>query len=138
MTRAWLVPVFACGLGLASATAARADLAAGIEAYGQGDFAAAIEALELPAEGGDGRAQYYLGLSYNFRARDANDLARAARWWRRAAEQGHGESQYALALLYLDGRGIKRSRADAMYWFRRAVVNGVSEASYFLPGGGGQ
>ncbi len=40
MTRAWLVPVFALGLGLAPA--ARADLDAGIEAYGQGDFAAAI------------------------------------------------------------------------------------------------
>jgi TPR repeat protein len=123
---------------LALAASARADLESAVDAYGRGDFAAAIEALEPLAEGDAVEAQYYLGLSYNFRAQ-GDDLARAAAWLRRAARQGHGESQHSLALLYLDGRGVKRSRGEALYWFRRAVVNGVPEAGYFLPqGGGGQ
>ena len=123
---------------LALAAPARADLESAIGAYGRGDLAAAIAALEPLAEDGDAKAQYYLGLSYNFRAQ-GGDLARAAAWLSRAAQQGHGESQHSLALLYLDGRGVARSRGEALYWFRRALVNGVPEAEYFLPqGGGGQ
>ncbi len=121
---------------LALTAPARADLEAAIGAYGRGDFTAAIVALKPLAEDGDTKAQYFLGLSYNFRAQ-GGDLARAAVWLRRAARQGHGDSQHSLALLYLDGRGVKRSRGDALYWFRRALDNGVPAPENSLPPGGG-
>ncbi len=132
-----LIATAALVLGIAAP--AWADLAAGIAAYGRGDYATAFDELLPLAEDGEARAQYYLGLAYNFRSESPEDLAEAVKWFRRGAEQGHGDSQYSLGLMYFDGRGVKHSPGDAMLWFRRAVHNGVPEAQFFLPqsGGGG-
>ena len=102
-TSALLVLALACAPGLA-----RADYAAGLQAYDSGDFTTAyMEWLPL-AKQGDSKAQHGLALLYETgRGVPVKDDAEAAKWYAAAALQGVAESQANLALMFAEGRGVK-------------------------------
>ena len=115
---------FAAALSLAlslAATPARADLAAGMFAYDQGDYATALAEWTPLAETGDPTAQALLGLMYRGNPGMAADDATSADWYRRAAEQGHPHAQYNLGLAYLAGRGVEQDDIAAYMWLDLAA-----------------
>ena len=61
---------------------------------------------EVPAEQGDGDAQFSLGLKYaSGQGVPQNDVT-AIKWFRLAAERGHADAQYNLGVMYHNGDGV--------------------------------
>ena len=77
-----------------------ADFDAGLEAYHEGDYEAALQAFKPLAERGDAIAQYRLGLMYKNGEGVPQDDVEAVRWFRKAAEQGHaGAQSYLITII---------------------------------------
>ena len=74
--------------------------------YGTGEYQKALVLIQPLAEEGDARAQYNLGVHYEFGHGVEQDDDIAALWYRKAAEQGDSGAQHNLACLYLAGRGV--------------------------------
>jgi len=101
---------------------ARADLAAGIEAYVNGDAARAGRHFQQAAGSGDTHAQFITG--YMFLRGDAGlaiDQGQAAWWLERAAKGGQVWAQTLLGLLFLEGEGVGRNEREAARWLREAA-----------------
>lgn len=107
---------------LSAAPAAGADLAQGMLAFDQGDYAAALGEWEPLAESGDATAQSLLAMMYRMGEGVARDRVEAARWYRRAAEQGHPYSQFNLGEMYRDGEGVHSDLAQAYVWYALAAA----------------
>ena len=104
------------------AGAARADLAAGFDAYRRGDFATALVELRPLAEAGAPEAQHLLGEMYLHGSGVPADFTAAAEWLRKAARTGHRQAQIALAGLYANGLGVPQDTSLAYFWMIYAVV----------------
>ncbi len=122
MVRLLLTLQLVCFLLTAASGAARSDLQEGINAYFDGDYAAAVAALTPEAEGGDVVAQFFLGEIYLHGKGVAQDFAQAAQWYERAAEQGHPEAQAALGSLQMLGLGVPKQPSSAYFWLIVSVV----------------
>jgi hypothetical protein len=100
--------------------------------------AKALTAAELPAVrsragAGDARAQFLLGLAYEYGyAGLARDLAEALRWDTLAAQQGIALAETWVGDFYYDGLGVPVDHAEALSWYRRASERGHGQASRYL------
>jgi len=101
-----------------------ADLQRGLEAYQQGDYAAALADLEPLARQGDPEAQFALGMMSDNGEGVIQDYGRAFRWFRKAAEQGHAQAQRQLGRLYFHGLGVEKNLVQAYVWFNLATAQG--------------
>ena len=75
-------------------------------AYQSGDYERAYREFSFLADGGDIRAQYYLGYMYENGEFLIQDYQEAARWYKKSAKRGYPESQIRLAKLYITGLGV--------------------------------
>lgn len=75
--------------------------------YNQKDYASAVTALSLLAEGGDYRAQLVLGQ--HFLQADSKDGAKSARYFKMAVDQGDIDALYFLGRAYLNGEGVPQN-----------------------------
>ena len=66
--------------------------------YGTGEYQKALVLIQPLAEEGDARAQYNLGVHYEFGHGVEQDDDIAALWYRKAAEQGDSGAQHNLPL----------------------------------------
>src|SRR6185312_6728050 len=114
-------------------TAARADYAAGLQAYDNKDYTTAyMEWLPL-AKQGDAKAQHGLALLYETgNGVPVKDDVEAAKWYAAAALQGIAESQANLALMFAEGRGVKQDYNRAASLWEQAADKGVAVANYDL------
>ena len=103
-----------------------------VAAYGRGDYATAVRGFLVHAEQGDARAQFILGVMYDFGQGVPEDDAEAVKWYRKAAEQGLAGAQSTLGLMYDNGRGVLKDEAEAVRWFRLAAEQGDATAQYGL------
>jgi Tfp pilus assembly protein PilF len=115
-------------LAAAVATPAAADVKAGVDAWGRGDYRTAVEEWRGPAVAGDADAQFNLGQAYKLGRGVPVDLAMAEEWYRKAAEQGHPQAadNYGLALF----QNNKRDRAVS--WLEKSAARGEPRAQYVL------
>ncbi len=118
-----LVPVVAVTIALLG-SAARADFAAGAEAYDGGDHETAYAEWIALARDGDTAAQVAIAGMYRFGEGRAVDLAEAARWYRRAADLGAAIAQLNLGEMYMLGLGVKRDAPRAHLWLTLAARQG--------------
>ena len=109
---------------------ARADFAAGFEAYEKNDYATALKEWLPAAQKGDPYAQHMLGFLYAQGRGVLIDPAKTVSWWLKAAEQGFAPAQYTLGQLYRRGLGVKRDLAKARTWIGRAADAGYPDAQY--------
>ncbi len=113
--------LIAAALLIFGASTVAADMAAGIDAYKQGDYKAARLAWQPLAEAGDPAAQFNLGILYRRGLGVPADHRQAIGWFERAAVRGHTTAQYNLGLIYEQGIGTSPDRAAALRWYRRAA-----------------
>ena len=84
------------------------------------------------AEQGDAKAQFSLGIMYDFGRGVPKNEAEAVKWYRLAAEQGHAEAQHSLGYMYDYGAGVPEDKDEAIKWFRRAAEQGHDGAKMWL------
>lgn len=106
---------------LTAIPAARADFAAGAQAYDGGDYDTAFAEWSALAHGGDAEAQIAIADLYRFGAGRAPDMVKAAYWFRRAADQGDEIAQLNLGELYMTGQGVTRDLIAAYMWMSLAA-----------------
>ncbi len=114
------------------ATPARADFAAGVKAYKQGDYTAAMEEFRALADQGHRGASYNVAVMYRKGQGVKQDYAAAAKWYRIAAETGYGKAQLGLGVLYAKGQGVARDDAEAVKWWLLAAESGNAGAQFNL------
>jgi hypothetical protein len=127
--RAILVSVFLLAAGCSDKSQDEAAAyQEGMNAYGKGDYAVALEKFKALAEHGNARAQFNLGVMYRQGHGVPQDDQEAVEWWNKAAEQGHAEAQDNLGLRYARGQGIPQDWVQAYKWFAIAAASGNQTA----------
>jgi len=103
---------------------AAADVKAGVDAWRQGDYKAAVEQWRPLAIAGDPDAEYNLGQAYKLGRGVPVDPVLAESWFGKAAAQGHEQAQenYGIAL-FQDGK-----KAEAVPWLEKAVARDAPRA----------
>ena len=124
LTRSHRPPVWQGHLGAAEAIA-------GIYFWGQGaaiDYARAMAAYKVGAEGGDAGCQYSLGSIYIHGVGVAVDYQQTRLWLEKAVAQDHPAAVRALGVMYKQGKGVTPSYRRARELFKRAIELGLSQA----------
>jgi clan AA aspartic protease (TIGR02281 family) len=96
------------------------------------DYATAMRLLRPLAEGGDARAQFYVGWMYEEGWGVRQSSVQAAGWYRKAAEQGEAQAQNSLGLMYFTGDGVPQNYTAAMKWNFMAAKQGNSAAQFAM------
>ena len=103
------------------------------EGYGTAvDHVEAVKWVRKAAEQGFARAQYDLGLMYEFGTGVERSNEKAAEWYLKAAEQGYADAQYNLGYMYEYGTGVEQSYEKAAEWVQKAAEQGYADAQYNL------
>src|SRR3546814_50110 len=127
MKQLFLAASVAC-LACTAPGRAMADVKAGVDAWEQGKYDAAVKQWRPAAAAGDADAQFNLGQAYKLGRGVPMDIKAATEWFRKAAAQGHirAEDNYAL-LLFREGK-----RAEAMPLIEKSAARGEPRAQYIL------
>ena len=116
-------------LGMAGAAWGQSNpVKQGVDAWGKGDYKAAIKDWQGPAAKGDADAQFNLGQAYRLGKGVPADKARAEDWYRKAAEQGHFQAQDNYGRMLFD-RG---ERAQAAPWLEKSAARGDPRGELIL------
>jgi hypothetical protein len=115
-------------LAAGAATSAAADVKAGVDAWGRGEYRKAVEEWRGPALAGDADAQFNLAQAYKLGRGVPVDTGLAEEWYRKAAVQGHQQAgdNYGLALF----QNNKRDRA--VEWLEKSAARGEPRAQFVL------
>lgn len=108
---------FAALLACLLPLAAHAGFDEGSEAYSVGDYAKAMVEFKAAAEGGDPRAEYYVGFLYYRGYGVSKDFAEAANWFGRSAAKRDSRAQYYVAKMHEKGEGMDKDLVQAHLWF---------------------
>jgi len=115
-------------LSASAAFAQTNPVKAGVDAWSNGDYKAAIADWQGPAQHGDADAEFNMGQAYKLGRGVPADPAKALDWYRKAALQGHfqAEDNYGL-LLFQNGH-----LAEAVPWLEKSVSRGEPRAELIL------
>ncbi|MGH6616976.1 SPOR domain-containing protein [Sphingomonas sp.] len=116
------------GIFIALAVPAAADVKAGVDAWGRGEYKKAVDEWRPAAIAGDADAQFNLGQAYKLGRGVPADIVMAESWYRKAALQGHvqGETNYGL-ILFQGGK-----RTEALPWLEKSAMRGEPRAQLVL------
>ena len=92
------------------------------------DYARAMAAYKVGAEGGHAVCQYQLGMMYQNGDGVAVDYKQAVAWLEKAAAQDHPNAVGSLGAMYMDGEGVTPSLRRARELYKRAIKLGDSKA----------
>lgn len=84
----------------------------------------ALHWLERAAGNDEPYALYQLGLYYS----EANDLAKAIKYYQRAAELNNADALLELYYIYGEGVGVEQDDDKALFYLKKAAELGVQEA----------
>ena len=107
---------------------ALADVKAGVDAWGRGDYDAAVAEWREPAAQGDPDAQFNLGQAYRLGRGVPIDQPRAIALYEKAAAQGHLKASDNLGLLLFQAN----ERERAMPYIATAAERGDPRSQYLL------
>lgn len=86
--------------------------------------------LRIAADLGWSRAQYKMGLAYEYGTYVKEDEREAFRYYLRAAEGGEADAMYCVSLCYACGEGIAQDDFKALYWNKKYVDAGSGAIHY--------
>lgn len=107
---------------------AMADVAAGVAAYRQQDYAGALREFHQAAKRDDVRALNYLGIMYADGIGIPRDDLQAATMFSKAALLGFPEAMANLARMHAAGRGMPQDNRAAVSAYRAAARAGFAPA----------
>jgi uncharacterized protein len=81
---------------------------------------------------GDAKAQFNLGIMYEYGQGVLQDHKEAVKWYRKSAEQGFPQAQFNLGNMYSDGQGVPQDYREAVKWYRKAAKQGFPQAQHNL------
>ena len=113
---------------LMTSAAAQAGLQEGIDAYGKGNYPAALKEFKPLAAKGNAAAQSILGFMYANGQDVPQDYNKAVKWYRKAAAQGDADAQTFLGIMYGKGQGVPQDYGKAVEWYRKAAEQGFADA----------
>ncbi|QOZ25742.1 DUF3857 domain-containing protein [Bradyrhizobium sp. CCBAU 51753] len=105
----------------ASVTEVRAGFDEGVKAFAAKQYKLAMTRFKPLAEGGDAKAQSYVGHMYESGRGVERNLGEALRWFLMAAEQDDSYSQSQVGVLYESGQGIAHDEKLAAEWYAKAA-----------------
>jgi uncharacterized protein len=108
------------------------DYYKGLDAYGSGDYALALEEFNALAKQENARGQFMLGVMYGSGAGVPKDNTEAAKWYRLSAQQGYSYAQHNLGFMYYNGRGVMKDYSKAAKWLRLSAKQGYSTSQFNL------
>jgi uncharacterized protein len=88
------------------------------------DYTQALQWYRKPAEQGNARGQFSLGVMYANGRGVPQDYTQAVRWYRSAAEQGNARGQFRLGAMYAEGDGAPQDYVEAYKWETLAAARG--------------
>ena len=119
-------------LFLFSALAIAGDAQKGWKAYNNLDYATALTEWQEPADLGDAKAAFGMGVLYgNGFGVDMNDDL-ALKYYGIAAKKGHADAQFNLAVMHQNGWGVPPSDETANKWYALAADQGITGAQMAL------
>ena len=108
------------------------DLEKGLEAYSDGDYAAALREWRPLAKQGNADAQYNLGVMYDEGEGTNENNKEAVRLYNLSAAQGNANAQNKLGEAYEAGSGVIQDYTEAEKWYRLSAAQGNEESQYRL------
>ena len=116
-------------------SASEATLSAGIKAYYNGDYNRSFELLFPLAQEGVPRAQFRIGIMYQFGRSVARNSDLAEKWFTEAlpdllreAQRGIAWAQTDLGTAYEFGISLQQDYERAAFWYQRAANQGYAGA----------
>ncbi len=109
-------------------TPALADVKDGVDAWGRGDYKAAVAEWRGPANAGDADAQFNMGQAYKLGRGVPMDLAKAEQFYKRAADQGHLQASDNYGLILFQNQ----RRKEALPYLQASANRGEPRAQYVL------
>lgn len=118
----------ALAAALVASAPAAADVKAGVDAWGRGDWSRAVAEWRPLAIQGDADAQFNLGQAYKLGRGVPIDNIQALTWFKRAADQGHlqAEDNYGIGLFQAN------RKAEAQPYLERSANRGEPRAQLVL------
>lgn len=112
--------------GLASP--ALANVKDGVDAWGRGDYDAAVAEWRGPADAGDADAQFNMGQAYKLGRGVQRDLLKAEQLFKKAADQGHLQASDNYGLILFQ----KQRQSEALPYLQASANRGEPRAQYVL------
>ncbi|WP_254054397.1 SPOR domain-containing protein [Sphingorhabdus sp. EL138] len=109
-------------------TPALADVKDGVDAWGRGDYKAAVAEWRGPASAGDADAQFNMGQAYKLGRGVPMDLTQAEQFYKRAADQGHLQASDNYGLILFQNQ----RRKEALPYLQASANRGEPRAQYVL------
>jgi hypothetical protein len=100
------------------------DFDAGLRAYQNQDYAAALKEWRPLAEKGNMLAQFNVGLLYLDGKAVPQDFELAADWFEKAADRGYTKAQSNLGEMYAIGQGVKKDLVQSYKWLSLCAASG--------------
>jgi len=130
--RTFLRLFLTASLSLAATFAIAGDVEKGWQAYNSMDYGSALAEWQGPADEGNAKACFGMGLLYgNGFGVDMNDEL-ALKYYGMAAEKGHPDAQFNLAVMHQNGWGVPMDEEEANKWYRLAADQGNTGAQMAL------
>ena len=93
----------------------------------------------LKAEKGNKRAQYVIGVYYEYgKCGMSRDHKKAAYWYYQSAKSGCAPAQYKLGQCYANGQGVDLDEEKAFYWYEKSSArdfDGLYETAFCYENG---
>lgn len=96
----------------------------GADAYGKGDYQAALNEWLPMAQAGDAQAENAVGALYDNGLGVTSDAAEAFRWYSMAASQNYPLAMRNLGTMYATGHGVPYNLQQAQLWLGKAAGAG--------------
>jgi len=93
--------------------------------YDRANTRASLNVWLPEANGGNAKAQTYVGMLHEKGVDGPPDYDKAVDWYRKAAAQGYSHAQYSIGTMYERGLGVEKDVNEAFNWYRKA--QGVSD-----------
>ncbi|MGA2597006.1 MAG: tetratricopeptide repeat protein [Bryobacteraceae bacterium] len=100
------------------------DFDAGLRAYQNQDYAAALKEWRPLAEKGNTLAEFNVGLLYLDGKAVPQDFELAAEWFEKAADRGYTKAQGNLGEMYAIGQGVKKDFMQSYKWLSLCAAGG--------------
>ena len=99
-------------------------------AHDRANFKTALKVWLPLAQGGDPKAQTYVGEIYEKGLGTQPNYALASSWYQKAASQGYARAKMSLGSLYERGLGVPRNNAKALSLYRDASGLGARQLEF--------